>query len=297
MRLSLPHLLLLFILAALASACGDDAEPMDASADMALSDAGVGDASSHDDVGGDASRADSGAPDSGAPDSGASDAAAADASEECIREGTPHVYLVGDSTTASGSGWGDSLSLYLGELDVTNAARGGRSSKSFYEEGAFDAVREAMGPGDFVFVQFGHNDSKPEEYRRTEPGSAPDFAGTFRDFLELYIEEVREAGATPLLLTPVSRMTFSGDEHRRTHGDYAPAVRRVAEDNEVVLLDLEARSHDEFQELGEEETVRLYAEEPDRTHFPESKAFRIAEMVVELLSVSSSPLRCFIERD
>lgn len=272
---------------------------MDASADT-LTDAGVGDASSHD-AEGDASRGDSGsldagAPDSGGVDSGASDAAA-DASEGCLREGNPHVYLVGDSTTASGSGWGDSLSLYLDELDVTNAARSGRSSKSFYEEGAFDSVREAMGPGDFVFVQFGHNDSKPEEYRRTEPGSAPDFAGTFRDFLELYIDEVREAGATPILLTPVSRMTFSGEEHRRTHGDYAPAVRRVAEDNDVVLLDLEARSHDEFQELGEEETVRLYAEEPDRTHFPESKAFRIAEMVVELLSTSSSPLRCFVERD
>ncbi|MFT5358494.1 MAG: lysophospholipase L1-like esterase [Polyangiales bacterium] len=294
-RYSLFHLALVFVLTALCIACGDDVESLDASADVALLDAGVSNALSND-AGGDASRGDTGASDSGASDSG-NDAATEDASEGCLREGTPHVYLVGDSTTASDSGWGDSLSVYLGELEVTNAGRGGRSSKSFYEEGAFDAVREAMGPDDFVFVQFGHNDSKPEEYRRTEPGSAPDFAGTFRDFLELYVEEVRAAGATPILLTPVSRMTFSGDEHQRTHGDYALAVRRVAEDNDVVLLDLEARSHDEFQRLGEEETLRLYAEEPDRTHFPESKAFRVAEMVVELLSESSSPLRCFVERD
>lgn len=205
------------------------------------------------------------------------------------------VHLIGDSTVASGSGWGDFLEAELAGATVNNAARSGTSSKSFYDGGRFDAVRSALAPGDYVLIQFGHNDSKPEAYRRTEPGAAPDYDGTYREYLERYIDETRAAGATPILVTSVSRMVFGSDGRaRRTHGDYPAAMRAVANDHGVTLLDLEAHSFEVFDMLGEAETVRLYAEEPDRTHFPLDKAFRVTEMVTTLLAASTSPLRCYL---
>ncbi|MFT5358829.1 MAG: lysophospholipase L1-like esterase, partial [Polyangiales bacterium] len=175
----------------------------------------------------------------------------------------------------------------------------GSSSRSFYEGGGFDETRSTLTAGDYLFIQFGHNDSKTDD-RRTEAGEAPDFVGTYRDYLEMYIAEARAAGAVPVLITSMSRMTFGSDgEHGRTHGNYAPAVRQVALDNGVELLDLEAYSHEVFNELGEEETVRLYAgfrDDPaDRTHFPPEKSPRVATMVAELMRATS--LACFVEAE
>lgn len=247
-------------------------------------DAGFVDAST------DASADASSTPDASTPTDASPDAG------PCAEGPTPHVYLVGDSTTASNSGWGDDLASYLDDVEVSNTARGGRSSRSFYEEGSFDDTRDALEAGDYVFVQFGHNDDGV-----TTTGDAPGFEGTFRHYLERYIDEARARGAEVILLTPVSRMFFtSGGEHRRTHDDYPDAVRRVAMDHGVVLLDLEQRSHEVFQDLGPDETRRLFAEdddEDDRTHFPPDKAFRVTEMVVQLLEASSSPLACYVLAD
>lgn len=206
-----------------------------------------------------------------------------------------HVYLIGDSTVASGSGWGDFLEERLTGVTVTNAAVGGTSSKSFYDGGRFDAVRAALAPGDYVLIQFGHNDAKSEAYRATDPGTAPDYEGTYRDYLERYISEIRAAGATPILITSVSRMVFGSDGAlRRTHGEYPAAARQVALDHEVAFLDLEEHSFQVFDRLGEAETLRLYAEEGDLTHFPPDKAFRVTDLVTELLAASTSPLRCYL---
>lgn len=206
-----------------------------------------------------------------------------------------HVHLVGDSTVASGSGWGDFLEERLTGITVTNAAVGGTSSKSFYDGGHFDAVRAALAPGDYVLIQFGHNDAKPEAYRATDPGTAPDYEGTYRGYLERYISETRAAGAIPVLLTSVSRMVYGSDGAlRRTHGEYPAAARRVALDHAVTLLDLEEHSFQVFDRLGETETLHLYAEEGDRTHFPPEKGFRVTDFVSELLATSTSPLRCYL---
>ncbi len=212
------------------------------------------------------------------------------------------VWLVGDSTVATESGWGDAFGerFTISAATVRNRARGGRSSKSFYDESdsnwsrSSQAVLRGIRAGDYVLIQFGHNDEKPEADRHTTTGSAPSYRGTFRDYLERYIEETRARGATPILVTPVSRMTWSGGSHRRTHGDYPAAMARVALDNDVALLDLEARSHAVFDDLGESRTHSLYAALPDTTHFPPDKAWRVAEMVADLLLESDSPLRCYV---
>ncbi len=209
------------------------------------------------------------------------------------------VWLVGDSTVAPDTGWGESFSRYvIAGTTIRNRGRGGRSSKSYYDESdsywsrASNAVLRGVRAGDYVLLQFGHNDSKPEADRHTEPGSAPSYRGSFRTYLERYITEARARGAIPILITPVSRMQFNATGHRRTHGDYPAAMRRVASDNDVVLLDLELRSHQVFDDLGQTRTHSLYSDGTDFTHFPADKAWRVSLMVATLLSESDSPLRC-----
>jgi len=215
------------------------------------------------------------------------------------------VWLVGDSTVASGSGWGDALQPLLDDkATVVNLARGGRSSKSFYEEdnNAWtehpDAVMRHIESGDYVMIQFGHNDEKDGDELHTEPGEPPDYDDTFRAYLELYIDETRGAGATPILITPVSRMAFLPDgSHARTHGEYPAAMIQTASANGVTLLDLEEYSHLHFDAIGEAQTLDEFSDGSgtDRTHFPPEKAWRVAEMVTHLLSESSSPLAAYVK--
>ncbi len=213
------------------------------------------------------------------------------------------VWLIGDSTVSPLSGWGDALQPYLAdEATVNNRARSGRSSKSFYEEAGNywtehpDAVMNHLATGDYVLIQFGHNDEKLDVERHTDPGTPPDYQGTFRDYLELYIEQTRAVGATPILITPVSRMTFdSNDDHLRTHGDYPAAMIQTGIANGVVVLDLEEHSHLHFDQLGEQQTMALFAEGDDHSHFPPDKAWRVAEMVIELLTGSTSPLAAYVQ--
>ncbi len=212
------------------------------------------------------------------------------------------VWLIGDSTVSPNSGWGDLFQeTLLEEATVFNRARSGRSTKSFYEEDQsywsdhVDAVLNHLQSGEYVLIQFAHNDEKDDIERHTDPGTAPDYQGTFRDFLELYIAETRAVGATPILITPVSRMVFDGDgTHRRTHGDYPAAMIKTAEDNDVVLLDLELRSHEIFEALGQVETMAQYSDGEDRTHFPQDKAGRVAKMVADLLREAPSPLARYV---
>lgn len=219
---------------------------------------------------------------------------------------TIKIWLVGDSTVATGSGWGDFLQDFLKSAgNAQNRGKSGRSSKSYYEEGDSwwksansKAVMKGIMAGDYVLVQFGHNDSKPEAYRYTDPGTAPAYKGTFRDYLELYIKETKAAGAIPVLVTPVSRMSFgSNGTLSRTHGEYPKAMRKVALDNATLLLDLEQRSYETFNALGKTQTLKLYAEDnsTDTTHFPPEKAGGIAKMVADLIGETKGPLACYLK--
>lgn len=207
----------------------------------------------------------------------------------------PNIVLIGDSTVATNSGWGDFLqSHFKAGSTVTNSAFSGTSSRSFYNA-RWPAVRNMLRSGDYLLIQFGHNDPKAEP-RYTDPGVAPNYTGSYRTFLELYINEAKARGVTPILVTSVSEMIYwSTGALRWTHGLYPSAARRTAALNDVALLDLESRSHSVFNNLGEAETLRLYAEpiaNADRTHFPPEKAFRVTQMVADLLRASPSPLRC-----
>jgi len=141
-----------------------------------------------------------------------------------------HIFMVGDSTMAEKDpkaeperGWGQALqALFDDTVKVSNHAVNGRSSKSFIDEGRWETVLGSLQSGDYVIIQFGHNDQKPDEARHTDPYAA------YKRNLEKYVTETRAKGAFPILCTPIARRKF--DEKGvlvDTHGEYPDAVRRI----------------------------------------------------------------------
>ncbi|MET7441205.1 rhamnogalacturonan acetylesterase [Streptomyces sp. NPDC005568] len=201
------------------------------------------------------------------------------------------LFIAGDSTAAQKyadaapeTGWGMALPFFLHrDLAVANHAVNGRSSKSFVDEGRLDAVLAAIRPGDLLLVQFGHNDEKTADPTRyTEPWT------TYQDQLRLYVDGARARDARPVLATSVERRRFDADGTALpTHGDYPAAMRALAEEEGVALLDVQALSLALWQRLGPEETKRYFnwtATEQDNTHFNPPGAIAVARLVAgELL--------------
>jgi lysophospholipase L1-like esterase len=200
------------------------------------------------------------------------------------------LYIAGDSTAAQKyaaaapeTGWGMALPFFLHkDRPVANHAVNGRSSKSFVDEGRLDVILDEIRPGDFLIIQFGHNDSKTTDpVRYTEPWS------TYQDHLRLYIDGARDRGARPVLATSVERRRFdSAGNARSSHGEYPAAMRALAEQEGVALLDIQALSLALWQELGVEETKKYFnwtETEQDNTHFNPPGAIAVARLVAQEL--------------
>ena len=220
------------------------------------------------------------------------------------------VYMIGDSTMADKPladnperGWGQLFPAYFNDkVLIENHAVNGRSTKSFIDQGRWKAVYDKLHKGDYIFIQFGHNDEKIKDTSRyTDPHT------TFKTNLKKFVEESKEKGAIPILLTPVNRRKF--DKSGRlvnTHGDYTNAVREVAKETSTHLIDLYKRSEVLFNRLGEEGTKKIflwvpankYARFPegkeDNTHFNQYGAFTIAGLVVDGLKESNLPLKNYL---
>ncbi|MEK4053890.1 rhamnogalacturonan acetylesterase [Paenibacillus sp. FSL F4-0087] len=223
---------------------------------------------------------------------------------------TMTVFLAGDSTVTdqpeSGypyCGWGQLLpAQFKHDVAVDNHAQSGRSSRSFINEGRLDAILEKMKPEDFLFIQFGHNDEKPDPDRGTEPFT------TYKEYLKKYIDAAREAKARPVLVTPVHRRYFADDGTLTdTHGDYIVAVRELAQEEGVPLIDLAERSRILFEQAGIEgskedfmwvlpgEYVNFPAGVEDNTHFQERGARRLAMQVAEAIrELRLQPLQMYL---
>ena len=160
------------------------------------------------------------------------------------------IILVGDSTTAVIGGWGPSFCGYhvTSGAACVNLARGGRSSGSFRAEGSWDlALAEMRTPGYsqvWVLIQFGHNDQPGK------PGRSTDLKTEFPANLRRYVAEARAAGARPVLLTPLTRRQFTAGTLTNDLAPWAEAVRAVAAETGVPLVDLNARSVEAVQALG-----------------------------------------------
>ncbi|MGW1022683.1 rhamnogalacturonan acetylesterase [Streptomyces sp. NPDC002577] len=200
------------------------------------------------------------------------------------------LYIAGDSTAAQKyadaapeTGWGMALPFFLhADITVANHAVNGRSSKSFIDEGRLATILEAIRPGDLLIIQFAHNDEKTADPTRyTEPWT------TYQDCLRQYVDGARARGARPVLATPVERRKFdAGGNALPTHGDYPAAMRALAEEEGVALLDIQALSLALWQKLGIEETKRYFnwtETEQDNTHFNPPGAIAVARLVAEQL--------------
>ncbi|KPC74183.1 rhamnogalacturonan acetylesterase [Streptomyces sp. NRRL WC-3753] len=200
------------------------------------------------------------------------------------------LYIAGDSTAAQKyadaapeTGWGMALPFFLRNgLRVANHAVNGRSSKSFVDEGRLDVVLGAIRPGDFLLVQFAHNDEKDEDPARyTEPWT------TYQEYLRRYVDGARARGARPVLATPVERRRFDAAGNAvPSHGEYPAAMRALARREGVALLDVQALSLALWQRLGAEGTKAYFnwtATEQDNTHFNPPRAIAVARLVAREL--------------
>ncbi|EKU89621.1 polysaccharide deacetylase family protein [Bacteroides oleiciplenus] len=185
------------------------------------------------------------------------------------------IFMIGDSTMANKSlkngnlerGWGQMLPGFLtDDIRVDNHAMNGRSSLSFINEGRWDTVLSKLKSGDYVFIQFGHNDEKPAEKLHTVPGS------TFDENLRRFVRETREKGAHPVLFNSIVRRNFppegatenkgsyevEGNTLVDTHGEYLESPRRVAKEMNAPFVDLNKLTHDLVVGMGVEKSKSLF---------------------------------------
>ena len=198
---------------------------------------------------------------------------------------SPAVLLVGDSTMAPQTGYGNALCARVEPATTClNLARGGRSTLSYRAEGLWDRVLARLKAGEpgvprVVLIQFGHNDQPGK------PGRSTDLATEFPANLARYVEEARGAGGLPVLLTPLTRRTFKNGELQQDLAAWADAVRVVAREKNVPLIDLNASSGAAVQAMGQEQ-ADLLAQGPagspafDRTHLGPRGACLFAEQVL-----------------
>lgn len=237
------------------------------------------------------------------------------------------IFLIGDSTMADKSlkgnnperGWGMMLQGFFTEnVTVDNHAVNGRSSKSFINEGRWDAVLNKMQKGDYVFIEFGHNDEKPKETLHTDPGT------TFDENLRKFVRETREKGGIPVLFNSIVRRYFppkasssnlataktdkpgvaqvkdgiEGDVLVDTHGAYLDSPRNVAKEMDVPFIDLNKLTREMVARYGREGSKKLWQHYPagvyaacpngrvDNTHLSVMGARIVAGLAIDAVAAS-----------
>ncbi|MFF9962507.1 rhamnogalacturonan acetylesterase [Pedobacter suwonensis] len=204
------------------------------------------------------------------------------------------LYIIGDSTAANKeekaypeTGWGMALQSYFkNDVTVDNRALNGRSTKSFRAEKHWDPVLAQLNPGDYVFIEFGHNDEKVDK---------PAVGVSLTDFkinLINYIKETRNKSAFPVLLTPISRRSFKNGVLVDSHGDYPRITRQVADSLQVPLIDMLAKTESLLTRLGDKPSIKLFnyvdsgnvnypKGKKDDTHLSPEGAKQVAGLVVK----------------
>jgi lysophospholipase L1-like esterase len=182
-------------------------------------------------------------------------------------------------------GWAAALQpLFQSTVTVDDAALSGRSSKSFIDEGAWTALKAKIVPGDYLFVQFAHNDEKIDDPTRyTDP------ATTYRDNLRLFVSEGRQRGAFVVLMTSICRREFSGNVVTATHGAYTTALLAVAQEVGAPVVDMEQRTRDWLTALGPVNSVAMFAV-GDNTHLIAQGAAEVAKLAVAGIRALGLPL-------
>jgi lysophospholipase L1-like esterase len=217
------------------------------------------------------------------------------------------VYLAGDSTLAEKKpekrpeiGWGERFQQYFDveKVKIENHAQNGRSTKTFISENRWQAIVDKLKKGDYVFIQFGHNDQSKEKAERYTPPE------DFKKNLARMVADVRAKKANPVLLTPVMRRRFDKDgKFYDAHGEYPDLTRKAAKDLKVPLIDMHRSSEKLIVKYGAEDSRKLFlqlkaGENPnypngvdDNTHFSPLGAEEMAKLAIAEIKESKIKLR------
>ncbi|MDQ2656736.1 MAG: rhamnogalacturonan acetylesterase [Bacteroidota bacterium] len=205
------------------------------------------------------------------------------------------VYLIGDSTMADKrvsafpeTGWGTPFKTFFDStVVIENHAQNGRSTRTFISENRWQQVYDQLEEGDYVFIQFGHNDEAKEKTERYTPPEQ------YKSNLRKFVLETKKRKANPVLLSPVTRRRFDDEGNiRETHAEYSPLVTEVARETSTPFIDMDKKSRDLLQKFGAENSRNLFlqlapGEHPnypdgknDNTHFNELGARLMAQIVL-----------------
>lgn len=221
----------------------------------------------------------------------------------------PTIFLAGNSTVVDQenepwASWGQMFPVFLKpEIVVANFAESGETLKSFVSEKRFDKVASLIKPGDFIFMEFAHNDQKPGG-GHVEPYS------TYDEYLMKFVKLARENDATPVFVTSTNRRAFDDeDEIINTLEDYPDAMRKLARKEGVLLIDLNSMSKSLYEALGVEGSKKAFVhydagtfpgqEKPlaDNTHFSTYGAWQLAKCIIEGIRTSDSELKNYLKDD
>lgn len=212
----------------------------------------------------------------------------------------PTLYLASDSTVANyaesyrpQAGWGETLGGYfdLEQIRIDNRAVSGLSSKTFLVGGYLNDILLGIHEGDYLFMQWSHNDStpsRPERYLTPEQ---------FKVYLKDYINGTVQRGAIPVLVTPVNRRDFTGEVLNKSFPEYVQAMKETAQETGALLIDLNQASWESFQELGPEGTKSIFmwvGTTEDNTHLQMNGAVKVSGMVAKLVQKLDIPLSSMV---
>jgi lysophospholipase L1-like esterase len=207
--------------------------------------------------------------------------------------GIPTLYIAGDSTSTDQgrepfNSWGQMLTRFFKpDIAVANHGESGESLRGFIAESRFAKIMSVIGPGDWLFIQMGHNDQK-------EKGEGVGAFTTYKASLKQFIAEARRHGATPVLITSMNRLTFDAEgKITNSLGDYPEAVRQAAKEESVALIDLNAMSKPFYEALGPQDAHKAFAGK-DTTHHSDYGSYELAKCVVQGIKDAKLPIAKYL---
>jgi lysophospholipase L1-like esterase len=209
----------------------------------------------------------------------------------------PVLYIIGDSTSTDQSretynSWGQTITRFFNDgIVVANHGESGETANSFIGENRWPKVLSVIKPGDWVFMQFAHNDEKDKGAN----------AGAFKNYktaLEKFVADTRAHGATPVIFTAMHRKTFNADgKITNSHGDYLAAARQVAKDQNAALIDLANYSQTLYEAFGPQNVSILFARPTEATHHSDFGSYELSRCIVEGIKADNLPIAKYLVTD
>jgi len=233
-------------------------------------------------------------------------------------EERPALYIIGDSTVRNGNppmyGWGTMIISFFDttKIEVKNQAMAGRSTRTFIKEGRWGKVDSLLKPGDFVMMQFGHNEgSKPDTTRAgyrgvlkgtgdetvelTWPDGTKEVVHTYGWYIRKFIRDAKAKGAVPIVLSMIPRNQWEGGKVKRAEGDYGKWAREAAEAEGAYFIDLNRITADKYDRMGPEEVKKFFPKDHTHTN-KEGALLNAASVAAGLKNLSGCALTNYLKK-